>query len=94
MSGGSFNYLYCKDTEDLFKEVYYIDAMCEELEKMDFMDAARDMRRLSEYIKSAYNRVDVLAEKLRPVMKAVEWYKSADYAKDDVLKAIEKYRGE
>jgi len=92
MSGGSYAYLYCKEVEELFKEIGYIDDMCEELEKMDYIDVARDMRRLSEYIKTAYNRIDVLAEQLRPIMKAVEWYRSSDYGLDDVEKAVAKYR--
>lgn len=92
MSGGSYDYLYCKEVEELFREIGYIDDMSDKLEKMDYLDVARDMRRLSEYIKTAYNRIDVLAEQLRPIMKAVEWYSSCDYGLEDVEKAIAKYR--
>lgn len=53
MSGGSYNYLYCKDTEEMFSKAVDIDDMAEALEKLNYLDVARDMRRLSEYIKSA-----------------------------------------
>lgn len=92
MSGGSYDYLYCKDTEELFSKTIYFDDMAETLEKLNYLDVARDMRRLSEYIKSAYNRVDVLAAQLKPIMKAVEYYEDCDYGKDDVQKVINEYR--
>lgn len=93
MSGGSYDYLYCKETEELFSMATYFDDMAEALEKLNYLDVARDMRRLSEYIKSANNRVDVLATQLRPIMKAVEWYESCDIGAESLGKAIEKYRG-
>ena len=92
MSGGSFNYLYNKEPDDLFKSIWDIENMAEELTKMNYLDVAADMTRLAEYIKSARIRVGVLSEQLRPVMKAVEWYKSCDIGEDSLKKAIEEYR--
>lgn len=92
MSGGSYDYLYCKETEELFSKATDFDDMAETLEKLNYLDVAHDMRRLSEYIKSAYNRVDVLASQLKPIMKAVEYYEDCDYGKDDVQKVINEYR--
>lgn len=92
MSGGSYEYLYCKETEELFSKATYFDDMAETLEKLNYLDVARDMRRLSEYIKSAYNRVDVLASQLRPIMKAVEYYEDCDYGEDTVQEVINEYR--
>ena len=93
MSGGSYDYLYCKNTEELFSKAVDIDDMAEALEKLNYLDVARDMRRLSEYIKSAYNRVDVLATQLKPIMKAVEWYESCDISAEDLGEKVEEYRG-
>ena len=92
MSGGSFNYLYCKEPDELLNSIWDIEDMAEELTKMNYLDVAADMTRLAEYIKSAQIRIGVLSEQLRPVMKAVEWYKSADIGEDSLKKAIEKYR--
>ena len=92
MSGGSYNYLYCKNVDELFGNIWDIEDMAEELTKMNYLDVAADMTRLAEYIKSARIRVGVLSEQLRPVMKAVEWYKSSDIGEDSLKKAIEEYR--
>lgn len=93
MSGGFYDYLYCKEPEELFKELGNLEDMSEQLIRLNYLDVARDMRRLVEYIRSARIRVEVLSEQLKPVMKAVEWYESNDIGKDSLDKAIEKYRG-
>lgn len=92
MSGGSYDYLYCKDTEELFSKAVDIEDMAETLEKLNYLDVARDMRRLAEYIKTAHNRVEVLSKQLRPIMKAVEWYEDCDIGEDKLGKEIEEYR--
>jgi hypothetical protein len=92
MSGGSYDYLYCKDTEELFSKAIDIEDMAETLEKLNYLDVARDMRRLSEYIRSACNRVEVLSEQLKPIMKAVEYYEDCDISAEGLGEAVEKYR--
>lgn len=92
MSGGSYNYLYCKDTEEMFSRAVDIEDMAETLEKLNYLDVARDMRRLSEYIRSACNRVEVLSEQLKPIMRAVEYYEDCDISVEGLNKEIEKYR--
>lgn len=92
MSGGSYNYLYCKEPEELFANVGDIEDMAETLVKLGYLDVAHDMTRLSEYIKSAYNRVEVLSGQLRPIMKAVEWYESCDWSAETLGEEVEKYR--
>ena len=92
MSGGSYDYLYCKDPEELFGCVTYIEDMADTLVKLNYLDVARDMTRLSEYIRSAYNRVSVLSEQLKPIMKAVEYYEDCDYSIETLNETIEKYR--
>lgn len=94
MSGGSYDYLYCKDTEELFSKAVDIEDMAETLEKLKYLDVARDMRRLSEYIRSAYNRVEVLSEQLKPIMRAVEYYESCDISAESLGEEVEKYRKE
>lgn len=94
MSGGSFDYLYCKETEELFSETVISDlsGMEDVLLKANHTDVAKDIRRLIEYIKSARNRVEVLKENLKPVLKAVEWCESCDIGADGLAKAVERYR--
>lgn len=92
MSGGSFNYLYCKDGAELFNYVSDIEDIEEALIKLNYIDVAKDTRRLIEYIKTALVRVEVLNNQLKPVFKAVEYRESCDYDDDDLKKVIEKYR--
>lgn len=92
MSGGSYDYLYCKEAEELMSCVSYLEDMTETLIKEGYEDVALDMARLTEYIKSANIRISVLSKQLRDVMKAVEWYESCDIGKDSLKKRIEEYR--
>lgn len=92
MSGGSYGYLYCKETEELFSKASEFDDMAETLERLNQIDVARDMRRLSEYIKTAYNRVEVLATQLKPIMKAVEYYEDCDISEASLKARVEEYR--
>ena len=94
MSGGSFNYLFCREWYELFEtyNISELEDMETELIKLGYDDVAKDFRRLIEYIKSARNRVDVLAEMLKPIMHDIEWYCSCDIGEDTLAKTIEKYR--
>lgn len=76
----------------MFSKAIEFDEMAETLEKLNQIDVARDMRRLSEYIKSAYNRVDVLAAQLKPIMKAVEYYEDCDISEERLKATVEEYR--
>lgn len=94
MSGGHYDYLYCKETYEFFSYsvTSNLDDMAEVLIKEGYEDVARDLTRLSEYIKSARNRVDVLKDQLKDVMHAVEWWASSDYGDDNLKKHINMYR--
>lgn len=94
MSGGSWNYLYCKDIDELMNgsSTELLQDMADRLNSAGFGDVAQDTQRLVEYIRSASIRIETLFEALSPVFKAVEWFDSADWGKDRVDKAIEEYR--
>ena len=66
MSGGGMNYLYLKDVPDLFKQESVDDMEFTEalLLAEGYLDIAKDVRRLIEYIQSAENRIGVLHEQL------------------------------
>ena len=95
MSGGSFEYLCFKQTEDLF-------GWCGELQQMSDAlavyegaeDVAAETQKLLMDIRIYKNRVEVAKEKLGPVWKAMEWWKSGDWGEEDFIKALEKFRGE
>lgn len=94
VSGGSWDYLYSKDVEQLmqYSNIEMLEDMADFLNQNGYEDVAKDTRRLVEYIKSAKIRIETLHEMLSPVFKAVEWYDSGDSSKDNIAKAIEEYR--
>lgn len=94
MSGGSFNYLFNKEPQELME--YYniarLQEMADILSMLGYDDIARDMQRLVEYLKTAYNRIDVLSGQLSDIMHAIEWECSGDYGQDDLINALDRYR--
>lgn len=87
-------YLYNKEVPDLFDADHLVHMETAEamLLARGYKDIAKDVRRLIEYINSAENRIGVLHEQLRGVFHAVEWYISADYGDNSLIRELEKYR--
>lgn len=92
MSGGSLNYLFCKETPDLFEAVDDLKRVELHLLQSGAEDVAKDVRRLIEYIKTAENRIDVLRGNLAGVFKAVEWNLSADWGDARLQQELDRYR--
>lgn len=94
MSGGSWNYLYCKDIDGLMNgsSTELLQDMVDRLNSAGFKDVAKDTQRLVEYIKSARIRIETLFEALSPVFKAVEWFDSGDWGEETLNNEILKYR--
>lgn len=92
MSGGSFNYLYCKEAHELFDATSDLEDVELYLLQRGDKDIARDVRRLIEYVKTAENRIGVLQGNLTGVFKAVEWRVSADWGEEQLQRALDKYR--
>lgn len=94
MSGGSFDYLFSKETAELLEDynIGNIEEMADRLMQSGYKDVAKDMQRLAEYCKSANLRISVLSEELSDVMHAIEWCASGDWGEDRIFNAVEKYR--
>jgi hypothetical protein len=94
MSGGSWNYLYCKDIDELMNgsSTELLQDMVDRLNSAGFKDVAKDTQRLVEYIKSASIRIETLFETLSPVFKAVEWFDSGDWGEETLNNEVLKYR--
>ena len=94
MSGGSWNYLYSKEIDELMNgsSTELLQDMVDRLNSAGFKDVAKDTQRLVEYIKSASIRIETLFETLSPVFKAVEWFDSGDWGEETLNNEILKYR--
>ena len=94
MSGGSWNYLYSKDTDELMNSstIELLQDMSYRLVALRYEDVAEDTQRLVEYIRSANIQIETLFKMLSPVFKAVEWYDSGDWGGETLDDEIWKYR--
>lgn len=95
MSGGSFEYLYRKDADDLFASTCTLQEMADELASLGWAeDAAADAYDLLAIVTTQKVRVDAALKRLSGVFKAVEWWRSMDWGEDRVREALAEYRGE
>ena len=97
MSGGSFNYAYraiLLAEVDIFAENRWsVERIAEELLKLGYDDAAGELFDLLGWLKSVEARLQSAERRgLHDVMKALEWWRSADWGADQLSAAIEKYR--
>lgn len=97
MSGGSYDYLYCKEGEDIFsyscKE--WLERMSDDLSKLGYADdAAKETIQLLLTIRAAQNRIDVMKERLNPIFRAMEWWQSGDSGEECLKETLSEYRGE
>lgn len=93
MSGGSYNYLFAKDTDDLLHAQEDIQSMADRLAGLGYaQDAAQETEALLLTLRQFENRIYVMQERLSNVWRAVEWWDSYDSGEESVKKALEEYR--
>lgn len=92
MSGGSFNYLYCKDADDLLHQRDDLQAMYDELTGLPYATKAAGQTFAVIELLNRFEREAqaLLTNDLQEVWKAVEWWKSCDASEDFVRRTIEK----
>ena len=93
MSGGSFNYLYSKDSDqildaymnDLTDMIYTLSSCYDSPIRRVHVDKLSQVRDLLRACEGLIKAADViLDEDTMKVIKAVEWHRSADIGKEDV----------
>ena len=87
MSGGSYEYLYCKQ---LTEGEYLVAQMANSLKEDGHKDAANRTKKVLKKMKE----IQQLQMELADVWQAQEWYESCDYGPGDVTEAVRKWRGE
>ena len=94
MSGGSFNYLFTKDIFDIAAGVgEEWDWMLKELDDL-CPEASQDMRKIKLSTEEFVKKNEPAWSKLQDLLHAVEYWRSNDYGKDQVDKAVERYRND
>lgn len=94
MSGGSFNYLCHKDmVQMLGSGMSDLDSMAAELEAIGYVarEPAEATRALQARLRVVQEEIDAELDRLQPIFHAVEWWRSCDWGKDQVLVTIGKW---
>lgn len=95
MSGGSYDYLFTKEPDDLFAYSGELERMAERLSGLDYAaDAAADAYDLLAILRTQTVRVEAAQRRLAGVFQAIEWWDSGDSGEDHVREALAEYRGE
>jgi hypothetical protein len=95
VSGGSFNYLCHKDVVQLLESgMADLEEMAVELEGLGHVAKAPAVRTraVQSRLRAMQTELDAELRELEPVWQAVEWWRSCDWGRDQVLVAIGEYR--
>jgi hypothetical protein len=93
MSGGSYDYLYAKDADELFNYQRQLNDMIDRLAGLGYAkDAAAETDELLLILRQTLVRVETRMQRLRDVWRAVEMWDSCDGGEDAVKEALSKYR--
>ena len=95
MSGGSYDYLCCKDADEIGSMAEQMQRMADRLAKLGYADdAAKETMETLLEIRQARNRIQTRLDRLRDVWRSVEWWDSCDTSEEGLKDALSKYRGE
>ncbi len=94
MSGGSYNYLCYKDSDNINEAREEINQMRDRLTGLGFLDVAKETESVLLMLDSFEVRLQARLDRLNSVWRAVEWMDSGDSGKDSVEKAVNKYRND
>lgn len=93
MSGGSYEYLYTKDADDLVNSHHAeLQRMIDRLIGLGYDDVADELIQLQLSIRSYRLRAEAILRRTSGVMKAVEWVDSADWSLPRIQEAVDEYR--
>ena len=85
MSGGSWNYMYSKEVDDILNMGSDLEEMKNRLEKEGALLVANDIKSLLsviDVIQSHKDDADEILSRIRMVMKSLEWWDSSDWGKE------------
>lgn len=92
MSGGYYNYLYCR-IDSLIDREYDLEEMANDLADLGYAyDAALATGKLISKIRQFKKDIIKNSESLSEVWKAMEYWRSGDWGEDSLKEALDKYR--
>jgi hypothetical protein len=88
MSGGSYDYLYSKEADDLLHRTDTIQEMADRLAELGYHGAAVESNELLADVRRFRARIEARMKRLSPVWRAVEWLDSGDSGPEQVKSAV------
>jgi hypothetical protein len=92
MSGGSYNYLCCKESYDIHERKEELNQMRDRLIELGFTDAAGETESVLLMLQSFEVRLQTRIDRLKDVWRSVEWMDNGDSGLDGVQYSVEQYR--
>jgi len=93
MSGGSYDYLCYKDSQDIRSLMRQLADMAERLSGLEYArDAAQETTALLLTLRQQDVLVSTYIDRLSGVWHAVEWWDSQDSGEEAVKEALTRYR--
>jgi hypothetical protein len=89
MSGGSYQYLYRKNSGELNEYIPELRRMADRLREMNEVGAAAEIDAHADRVESFHTQMRQRHRRLRDLMKAVEWYDSCDWRPEKVHEACD-----
>ena len=99
MSGSSYNYLCHESGTDLFGDIsgaaQEFERMASDIAALGYAnDVASTMEELLAIVRGQSVRIDARFDLLKPLLHAMEWWKSCDWSEDQFKEALSAWRGE
>jgi len=97
MSGGSYDYLYAKEVDQILSATETLDSMAQRLEGLDMAGAATaavETRAIIAEIRRFEDDIRRRSARLRDVWMEVEWWDSSDGSRGAVERVLAKYHAE
>lgn len=91
MSGGSYNYLCCKDASEISERKEDIGKMRDMLNELGFIDAAIETESVLLTISAYEVKMNARLQRLSDLWRSVEWYDSGDSSLETAQEEYEKY---
>lgn len=91
MSGGSYDYLYNKDfdgAESIFRYSFSLRKMKKDAIKFGKTEFGIELEELYSFLKKTETMICEKFKKLKPLMKAFEWWQSSDTSEEDFDKVF------
>lgn len=93
MSGGSYNYLYGRDADEIMHYLTDLEDMRSRLGGLAYAnDAAIETQALRQNIEQFMVETQATLTRLAPVWRAIEWWDSCDSDEEGVKQALLRYR--